>query len=198
MGRSPQHRSAIVEAAIALFRERGYAATGIAEILQKSGAPKGSLYYYFPDGKEAVGAEAVRVAGLTVERTLAQLSEQHASSVAFLKVYTGLLGDWMAMSGYRQGCPIATTLLETTPESEPITQAGQTALKTWLAQVARVFENDGIPQRRAARLATLTIAAVEGGMLLARVEQSTAPLDLVAREIGALLRPGGSGRSRHS
>ena len=191
MGRSPQHRSAIVEAAIALFRERGYAATGIAEILQKSGAPKGSLYYYFPDGKEAVGAEAVRVAGLTVEHTLAQLSEQHGNSAAFLKAYSGLVGNWMAMSGYRQGCPIATTLLETTPESETIARAGQSVLKTWLALITRVFENDGIPKRRAARLATLTIAAIEGAMLLARVEQTTAPLDLVAQEIGALPPPHG-------
>src|SRR5271165_4876433 len=71
-----QHRQAIVRAAVALFRKQGFAATGLNEILSRSGAPKGSLYHYFPGGKAELGEAAVRQAGATVTRTLSALRDE--------------------------------------------------------------------------------------------------------------------------
>ncbi len=59
-GALPKHRSAIIAAAAKLFRRQGYAATGINEIADAAGAPKGSLYHYFPDGKDQIAEAAVR------------------------------------------------------------------------------------------------------------------------------------------
>ena len=58
MARKAKHRQAIVDAAVALFRKQGYAATGLNEIVEASGAPKGSLYYYFPKGKASIAVAA--------------------------------------------------------------------------------------------------------------------------------------------
>ena len=48
-----------IDTASSLFANQGYHATGISEILKKSNAPKGSLYYYFPQGKEQLAQEAL-------------------------------------------------------------------------------------------------------------------------------------------
>ena len=63
MSAPPRHRGAIVRAAATLFRRNGFAATGINEIAEVSGAPKGSLYHYFPDGKDQIAEAAIRFAG---------------------------------------------------------------------------------------------------------------------------------------
>ncbi|HXA37556.1 MAG TPA: helix-turn-helix domain-containing protein, partial [Phenylobacterium sp.] len=76
MAMPAQHRQAIVRAAVALFRKQGFAATGLAEILERSGAPKGSLYHYFPGGKGELGEAVVRQAGATVTDTLSRLRDE--------------------------------------------------------------------------------------------------------------------------
>ena len=94
MAQLPRHRRAIVETAVRLFRKQGYAATGLNQIVEESGAPKGSLYHYFPDGKLAIAAEAVRLAGETVQRTLTELAEQNArlvEAVQLLRVRTRMV-----------------------------------------------------------------------------------------------------------
>ena len=62
MPAKPKHRDAIVNAAVALFRRRGYSGTGLSDIVELSGAPKGSLYHYFPNGKLSIAEAAVRLA----------------------------------------------------------------------------------------------------------------------------------------
>ncbi|HSG88294.1 MAG TPA: TetR/AcrR family transcriptional regulator [Pseudomonadales bacterium] len=188
MARPAQHRDRLLQTAVRLFRQQGYAATGLAEILAKSGAPRGSLYHHFPGGKEAVGAAAVALAGATVTQTLRQLLERTDSGAAFVTAYGALLAQWVAASDFRDGCPIATTLLETTPRSEAIAAAGAAAFEAWTALIARAFARDGLDADAAHAHALLVVAGVEGALLLARVTRSTAPVESVAR---SLARPAG-------
>jgi len=80
-----------VRAAATLFRRNGYAATGINEIAELAGAPKGSLYHYFPDGKQQIGEAAVRLAGKSVVVTLEKLELQHETTAAVIQAYCRLL-----------------------------------------------------------------------------------------------------------
>jgi TetR/AcrR family transcriptional repressor of lmrAB and yxaGH operons len=184
--RPPQHRDKLVQTAVRLFRQKGFAATGLNEILRRSGAPRGSLYHYFPDGKAQIGAEAVRTAGAVVTRTLDGLLERTEDGASFLAAYAALLARWIEASDYRDGCPIATTLLETTPDSAAIAEAGQGAFAAWIERIALAFERDGLTPGAARTHAQVVIAAIEGALLLARVQRSTAPIHAVAR---ALERP---------
>ena len=56
-------RERIIEASRALFMERGYSASGLKQISQASAAPIGSLYHFFPGGKEELAAETLRSSG---------------------------------------------------------------------------------------------------------------------------------------
>src|ERR1017187_8508667 len=100
MSAPPRHRGAIVRAAATLCRRNGYAATGINEIVEVSGAPKGSLYHYFPGGKDEIAEAAVRFAGAGVVATLEKLEQEHATAAAMIAAYCTLLAGWMAKSGF--------------------------------------------------------------------------------------------------
>ena len=114
----------MVWAAAKLFRRQGCSATGLRDILAASGAARGSLYHHFPGGKEEIGAAAVTAAGGLVTETFVELAKVAHSPGDFLHRYTDLLVHWLEASKFRDGCPITTTLLETTPESAAISAAG--------------------------------------------------------------------------
>jgi TetR/AcrR family transcriptional repressor of lmrAB and yxaGH operons len=196
MATTPGHRGAIVRAAATLFRRNGYAATGINEIAEVAGAPKGSLYHYFPDGKDQIGEAAVRFAGKGVVATLEKLEQQHGTAAALMQAYCRLLVGWMAKSGFRDGCPISTTLLESAPQSEAIALAGREAFAAWRAVIARALLRDGFSKLEARRLSTLAVSALEGSLILARVECSGAPIEDIAKSLAVVLRKDAPNRKR--
>ena len=188
MPAQPKHRQAIVQAAAALLRRRGYAATGLNDIVARSGAPKGSLYHYFPRGKAQIGEAAVRAAGEVVRRTLEQIRAEAPDAAGLIGEYVRRLAGWMAQSGWRDGCPITTTLLETAADEPAIREAGQAAFAGWIAVMAQALRDDGVPPERADRLAAFAISALEGALVQARVERAEAPILAAGEELAALFR----------
>ena len=186
MARQGEHRTAIVEAAVRLFRRQGYSATGINEIATNSGAPKGSLYHYFPGGKAQIGSAAVALAGETVAATLRQLSGRAGSAAELVCLYGEMLAGWMEASGFHDGCPIATVLLEAAPSDTDIAEAGRDAFAAWVAAIGSALRRDGAPEDRADRLARFAIAAIEGSLLQARIESSAGPIHETAGDLGQM------------
>jgi len=185
MPAAPKHREKIVRSAAVLFRRQGYAATGTSQILALSGAPRGSLYHYFPAGKEQIACAAVEYAGDLVSGSLARLIEREASPAGVLREYGALLAGWLADSGFRDGCPVTTTLLELAPGSEAVTAAGRRVLGDWVDLFEQALARSGARPDEARSLATLAVASLEGALVLARVDQDTAALlDVVARLAG--------------
>ena len=182
----PKHRRAIIVAAATLFRRQGYAATGINEIVAQSGAPKGSLYHYFPHGKEQIGEEAVRYAGAHAAETLRRLADEHDTAASLLVAYSKMLAGWMIESHFREGCPITTVLLETAAESASLALVGREAFGSWREVFEHALLRDGLDPQRAGRLAALAIAALEGAMVQARVERSGSPITDAASELARL------------
>lgn len=186
MASQGNHREAILAAAVRLFRQQGYAATGLAEILSASGAPKGSLYHYFPAGKAEIGEKALERAGQTVAATLRGLAAEAGDAGELVARYAGLLGGWLEESGFRDGSPLTTTILETVPEHEPIRLAALAAFEAWTEIIEQAAQAGGVPPERAKALASLAIMLIEGGMIQCRVQRSVAPLSLVSAEVKRL------------
>jgi TetR/AcrR family transcriptional repressor of lmrAB and yxaGH operons len=164
-----------------LFRRQGYASTGLQQIVAESGAPRGSLYHYFPSGKEALGEAAVAMAGGMILEMLSDLATHHSEPTAFLRAWCKVMAGWMEESGFHSGCPVATTLLETAPQSPTITAAGRRAIDAWIDVVAGVLSNAGMERREARSRAQLIIAAMEGALILSRIRLSTRPILDVAK-----------------
>jgi TetR/AcrR family transcriptional repressor of lmrAB and yxaGH operons len=108
--------------------------------------------------------------------------QQHVRILrAFVRAYGRVMAGWMEESGFGSGCPVATTLLETAPQSPSITAAGRRAIDDWIAVVAGVLSNGGMERREARSRAQLIIAAMEGALILSRVRRSTRPILDVAK-----------------
>lgn len=183
----PKHRQPIIDAAVTLFRRRGYSATGLNDIVDESGAPKGSLYHYFPAGKSSIAVAAVQEAGRRVAKTVADLSRETSSTGELIKGHARLLAGWMRKSGFRDGCPITTTLLELAPQDRVVSEAGRQAYASRLAILREKLVADGFPADRAERLAGLCVSAIQGALVQARVERSGAPIEKAADELAKML-----------
>ena len=89
----------------------------------------------------------------------------------------------MTESEFRDGCPISTTLLETTPQSASIRAAGVAAFASWAQVFSDSLLANGVAQPRAGSLASLAVAVIQGALLQARVEMSAQPLTQAADEV---------------
>ena len=67
-----------------------------------------------------------------------------------------------------------------------IALAGREAFAGWCAVIARALVRDGFRKAEARRLSTLAVSAIEGALILARVEASAAPIDDVAKSLRRL------------
>lgn len=190
-GRVPRQtdaRAKALRAASRLFQERGYAATGLAEIIERSGSPKGSFYFHFPGGKEQLAAEALAAAGQEVAAAERALLERAKSPARFVRDYLGMQARILEESDYRLGCPIATVTLEMAGESEEIRQAADAAFVSWTTLFADALVKHGRRPAEARRLAEHVIATVEGALLLARARRSTTPLRNAATILADLVK----------
>ena len=183
----PRHRQPIINAAVTLFRRQGFARTGLNDVVDVSGAPKGSLYHYFPLGKSSIAVAAVEEAGRRVVATIEELASQCSSTGELLRAHARLLAGWMQKSGFRNGCPITTVLLELAPRERAVTEAGRKAYAARLSILSRKLVEDGFAKARADTLAVLCTSALQGALIQARVERSGRPIEVTAAELARLL-----------
>ena len=180
-------RDQILEATCDLLEAQGYHATGLNQIVAESGAPKGSLYHYFPDGKEELAAAAIERTGHglagRVEAALA-LDDDPAAAVSFLAT---AIADAVEQSGFRAGGPLTTVAMETATSSERLNLACRAAYDRLQAAFAAKLMAGGHEATRAAELAIFVTAAIEGGIILSRTYHSGDPLRRAGRELAALL-----------
>lgn len=171
----------IFEAAARLFEKQGYHATGLNEIIRESGAPKGSLYYYFPDGKEQIGAEtalwsAAQMAG-RIRYGLSQ-SDDPAEAVRLLSL--GIAGA-VEQSGFAAGGPLMMLAAESAVCSERLNAACREAYGLMQTELTQKFSGD-------VDMAQFVLAALEGAILLSRVSHSGEPLRRAAEQLYSFLK----------
>jgi TetR/AcrR family transcriptional repressor of lmrAB and yxaGH operons len=183
----PKHRQPIVNAAVRLFRQQGYAGTGLNDIVDISGAPKGSLYHYFPAGKASIAIAAVEEAGRRVAKTMAKLADETRSTGELLRAHARLLSGWMHKSGFRDGCPITTVLLELAPKDRGVSEAGRRAYAARIGIIRDKLVADGFSTPCTERLAILCVATLQGALIQARVERNGAPIETAADELAKML-----------
>lgn len=187
MAGKAKYRQPIIDAAVTLFRQRGYAASGLNDLVEASGAPKGSMYHYFPEGKPSIALAAVEEAGRRVVETIEAIAARTSSTQELLIEHAALLGGWMEKSGFRDGCPMTTVLLELAPEDRAVTDAGRQAFSARMRVLRASLIDDGFDAETAESLAVVCTNAMQGSLVMARVECSSAPIEQTARQLGRLL-----------
>ncbi len=165
-----------------LLQRQGYHGTGLKQILAESGAPRGSLYFHFPGGKEELAARALREgSGDLFERY--GISDPTAPPAVILGEAVATLIRQLEESDFQHGCPVATIALEAAPYSDAIQSACQDHYEGTVGFLQQLFEGRGQAPDAARRQSLFLLSALQGALLLSKSFRSTEPL----REVGALL-----------
>jgi TetR/AcrR family transcriptional regulator, lmrAB and yxaGH operons repressor len=188
MAKATDSKEKTLASAARLLRQQGYHGTALHDILTAAGSPRGSLYFHFPRGKEEIGEAALTLAGEAVRQAIARAAESSESAEVFLiRIARGMAAD-LAKSGYREGCPIATTALETSAQSDVLGAATRTAFQTWESEIKRGLERFGLASSDADLIATTALSQLEGALLLARTYRSLTPMHRAEQALKLLLR----------
>lgn len=177
-------RDRMVDAAIAGMRTCGLAGAGINQVIAASGAPKGSLYHYFPGGKLELAREALQRFGEQRQQELqAALSGDAAPDQKIRRMFSRA-AKGLALEDFRHGCAVAGVTLDLDEDSAALAPVCASFLESWAQAIAAHF--DPLPPARRRALARFVMAAFQGALVQARASRSTQPM-LEAGELAAAL-----------
>jgi AcrR family transcriptional regulator len=174
-------RERILGASGELFRRQGFAATGLKAILAASHAPYGSLYHFFPGGKEELGVAVLRDGGdfyrVLVETYFAPGADVVDATRRFFEDAAVVVRE----TDYADACPIATVALEVASTNEAMREAAAGAFESWLDVLVRRFTEAGMTAAVAREIAVELFCAIEGAFLHSRTTRTTEAIDVVGR-----------------
>jgi AcrR family transcriptional regulator len=176
-------RTRLLDTAGQLFRCQGFHATGLDEVLTRSGTPKGSLYHYFPGGKDQLAVETLGYFAAQLEQRMSALLGSNGDPLKALRKLLQFTRKSLVESDFRDGCPIAAVTLDVASDRESIREACEAGFQTWLKVFMQHLKRAGLTETRAKSIATLFLAALEGGLILSRAQKSIAPLNAIANEL---------------
>jgi TetR/AcrR family transcriptional repressor of nem operon len=174
MARGDKSRTALVEHGTQLMLRSGYAGTGLVELLQAAGVPKGSFYNHF-GSKEAFCVEVVGRYYAEHDDLLASLLTQaDRSPLERLHSYfEEMVQRASDTSPEVRGCLLGLLALEMSGSSEPLRESVSDAFEHWqdrLAELLRQAQEAGelAPEQDPQRLAAMLLEGWEGALMRAR------------------------------
>ena len=174
-------RDRMIVSAALLIRERGAHSTAISDVLQHSGAPRGSAYHHFPGGRTQLLCET----GDFASDHIAHRISGAAGAVEALDTVVDGFRSQLTETAFRAGCPVAAVAVEA--DNPPVVARAAAAFTRWTGLIEELLRRDGVTAERAAELAMLTTPAIEGAVLVARTTGDAGALDLVHRQLRALV-----------
>ena len=174
----PGSRERLLDAASGLLRQRGYHAMGLKEVAKTGDAPIGSVYHYFPGGKEQLAEEALRGAGEATGHALAKVAAGADSVESLIAGTFDLLRTGLVASGFKNGCPIATAVLEVSAESP--------AFQSWHQIYQDRFCELGLSVDDARVLSTALLCGLEGALIMSRASCDRGEFDTLQTAITRL------------
>ena len=182
-------RDQILQTTISLLEKQGYHATGLNEIVKESGTPKGSLYYYFPEGKDQITAEAVLQSGRATAEHIRNGLAGQGNPAQTIHDFILLVAENVERSGFSAGSPLTAVAMETSTSNERINLACRAAYGMIEGAFMERFLSNGMEQVRAQNLATFITSSIEGGIILSRTYHTADPLRQVAQALQAIFQP---------
>ncbi|MCP2166074.1 TetR/AcrR family transcriptional regulator [Goodfellowiella coeruleoviolacea] len=190
-------RDRIVQVASRLLQRQGYEGTPIKQIATQAKATLGSVYHFFPGGKQEVAAAAIRHGDQEFAELLHTGLNSTDDLADALVAVTRLLAEALRESDWIDGCPVTTTALETVGQQSDIQQACAEALRHWQDLVADRFRRGGITEPDATELAGTVVNTLEGAEMAAQVTRSETPLLVAGKHLARLVSSYPGARHRH-
>jgi TetR/AcrR family transcriptional repressor of lmrAB and yxaGH operons len=169
-----------------VLRERGAAGVTIDEVLARSGAPRGSVYYHFPEGRNQILTEALQYAGEVLTDVIDEAAAK--GGIYLVRQFVKFWEELLVESDFTAGCPVVAAAIGPAGEEPQLTTVAGSIFRRWRDALTRAFVSDGFDEPCAASLATMCIASLEGAVVLCRSTRSADPLHSVADEVQFLIK----------
>ncbi|MFF4951893.1 TetR/AcrR family transcriptional regulator [Streptomyces chattanoogensis] len=180
-------RDRILETAARLLQHQGYEGTGIKQIAREARATLGSVYHFFPGGKQELAIAAIQHSDREFADMLrAALAVKEDPAEAVPAVFDAL-ADALRASDWADGCPVTTTALETSGTSPEIQRVCAAAFQSWQAAVHDKLRTSGIPDPDARELAATVVNTLGGAEVSAQVLRDDEPLRIAGRHLARLI-----------
>jgi AcrR family transcriptional regulator len=167
----------IMFASAELFRRHGYTGTGLKQVVAQAQAPFGSLYHFFPGGKEQLGEEVIRASGAFYLQLWHAIADPAGDPVTAIEDFFAGAAQTLVDTDYADACPIATIALEVASKHETLRVATADAFTSWIDAITEHLRAAGLDAVTARRLGLSTLCGLEGAFVLARALRSVEPLE---------------------
>jgi len=174
-------RDRIVIASAELFRRQGLTATGLKQISAEAQAPFGSIYHFFPGGKDELADEVIRRSGAFYLLLFEAIMEPAPDVATGVRDFFAGAGETLRSTDFEDACPIAVVALEVASTSDRLRQASAEVFTSWIDAAVARFAAAGIPPAQAHDLALEVLMALEGAFLFCRTLRTTEPMDVAGR-----------------
>jgi AcrR family transcriptional regulator len=175
MPRKTDARASAIATAERLFRIQGYTATGLNQIIEESGSPKGSFYFHFPRGKAQLAEEAIDHYVATRMAVLREISADTAGdALDFVQRLFGAFASEMVAADFQYGCLMQNLANELPALDAELTKRVARGFVDSTEIIAEHFRGCGFTPARASSTAAALAAALEGGRTIARLERKPA------------------------
>ncbi|MGW1074664.1 TetR/AcrR family transcriptional regulator [Streptomyces sp. NPDC002537] len=180
-------RERIVRAASRLMQRQGYEGTGIKQISREAEATLGSVYHFFPGGKQELAAEAIRHGDREFADVLRAVLDGEEDPAEAVAATARAVAEELRASDWIDGCPVTATSLGTAGRAPDIQRAAAEAFERWRGLVSDRLRRSGIGEEDAYELAHTVIHTLEGAELAAQVARSEEPLLIAGRHLARLV-----------
>ena len=168
-----ENKRAILEAAGRLFRERGFEAVTVADVMKSVGLTHGGFYGYFKSKDDLIA------------QALAQLLGHDAAQPADLAVYAERYLSPGHRGNVADGCSVAALASETLRQTSGARAAMTAWLKRHIDGLSRISPGADEAQKRQNAIGTW--ASMVGAMIMARMSDTSELSDEVLSETRAWL-----------
>lgn len=169
----------MVLAALYLIAERGVQGTSIADVLERSGAPRGSVYHHFPRGKDEIVRAAMDYMATDARAPLKALAGSDVAGIVtgFVNLWRGVL----TRSDFAAGC--ATAGVTVSAETDDARAVARKVFKLWIEDLTELLTAAGVAPQKAVDFAWMIFASTEGALVFGRAEHSMRAMDLVEQQL---------------
>lgn len=166
------------------FRRRGYNGTSMKDVTSAAQAPTGSLYHFFPGGKDDLAAAVITTSGAAYRELFEAIAHEAASPAAAVTDFFDGAAAVLEETDFIDPCPIGTVAREVASTNEALRRATEQVFASWIDAVTARLAAAGVAKQEAERLAAAIVAALEGGFVLARARRDAD----VLRDTGRIMR----------
>jgi AcrR family transcriptional regulator len=177
----------IIDSSAELFRRQGYNGTGLKQIVSSADAPFGSLYHFFPGGKEQLGEHVIRSSGALYLQLFASIAVEAPDMLSAVGAFFSGAADTLHDTDFADACPIATVALEVASTNEQLRQATADVFDSWIDAATEYLVTARIEREQARALAFSMLCLLEGAFVFSRSLRSTEPLEAAGASALALI-----------